>query len=74
MTVVEDYEHVQEGINGGGCYVLRKPVRFEELKNLWQHVLRRNMFRNGLVKKPLPLTDTVEAVASERQYDDEDKE
>jgi hypothetical protein len=32
---------VWKGITHGACDYLLKPVRLEELKNIWQHVLRR---------------------------------
>lgn len=32
---------VMKGITHGACDYLLKPVRLEELKNIWQHVLRR---------------------------------
>lgn len=35
-----------KGINHGACDYLLKPVRIEELKNIWQHVVRK--------KKPEP--------------------
>lgn len=31
-----------EGITHGAVDYLLKPVRIEELRNIWQHVLRRN--------------------------------
>lgn len=39
-----------QGITHGACDYLLKPVRLEELKNIWQHVVRRkfgNRERNG---------------------------
>lgn len=32
---------VMRGIKHGACYYLIKPVRIEELKNIWQHVIRK---------------------------------
>lgn len=32
---------VMTGINHGACDYLIKPIRLEELKNIWQHVVRR---------------------------------
>ncbi|KAJ4792549.1 two-component response regulator [Rhynchospora pubera] len=34
-------ENVMKGITHGACDYLLKPVRLEELKNIWQHVVRR---------------------------------
>lgn len=36
-----DTKLVMEGISHGACDYLLKPVRMEELKNIWQHVLRK---------------------------------
>nr|WDA53393.1 two-component response regulator arr23-like [Erycina pusilla] len=35
---------VMKGIAHGACDYLLKPVRIEELKNIWQHVVRRRKF------------------------------
>ncbi|KAJ0965890.1 hypothetical protein J5N97_027028 [Dioscorea zingiberensis] len=35
---------VMKGITHGACDYLLKPVRLEELKNIWQHVVRRRKF------------------------------
>ncbi|XP_044463961.1 two-component response regulator ARR12-like isoform X3 [Mangifera indica] len=36
-----DPKLVMKGITHGACDYLLKPVRIEELKNIWQHVIRR---------------------------------
>ena len=36
-----DPKLVMKGITHGACYYLLKPVRIEELKTIWQHVVRR---------------------------------
>ncbi|KAL5783033.1 hypothetical protein ACOSP7_008062 [Xanthoceras sorbifolium] len=36
-----DPKNVMKGITHGACDYLLKPVRIEELKNIWQHVVRR---------------------------------
>ncbi|PON99204.1 Two-component response regulator [Trema orientale] len=36
-----DHKLVMKGITHGACDYLLKPVRIEELKNIWQHVIRR---------------------------------
>lgn len=36
-----DTKLVMKGITHGACDYLLKPVRVEELKNIWQHVVRR---------------------------------
>ncbi|MQM05995.1 hypothetical protein Taro_038812, partial [Colocasia esculenta] len=37
---------VMQGIKHGACDYLIKPVRFEELKNIWQHVVRKKWNEN----------------------------
>ncbi|XP_044472365.1 two-component response regulator ARR12-like isoform X2 [Mangifera indica] len=37
----DDPKLVMKGITHGACDYLLKPVRIEELKNIWQHVVRR---------------------------------
>ncbi|KAG6485298.1 two-component response regulator ORR24-like isoform X1 [Zingiber officinale] len=38
---------VMQGISHGACDYLLKPVRIEELRNIWQHVIRRRRFEKG---------------------------
>lgn len=38
-----DEELVRKSIVHGACAYLLKPVRIEELRNIWQHVVRRNI-------------------------------
>ncbi|KAG4383811.1 hypothetical protein GLYMA_13G155400v4 [Glycine max] len=38
-----DKERVMRGVIQGACDYLTKPVRIEELQNIWQHVLRRRI-------------------------------
>ncbi|CAL0304924.1 unnamed protein product [Lupinus luteus] len=42
-----DTKLVMKGVAHGACDYLLKPVRIEELKNIWQHVLRRKKFDGG---------------------------
>ncbi|XP_059635466.1 two-component response regulator ORR24-like isoform X2 [Cornus florida] len=39
-----DSKLVMKGITHGACDYLVKPVRIEELRNIWQHVIRRKKF------------------------------
>ncbi|XWS17859.1 hypothetical protein CRYUN_Cryun33cG0104500 [Craigia yunnanensis] len=39
-----DTKLVMKGITHGACDYLLKPVRIEELQNIWQHVVRRKKF------------------------------
>ncbi|KAJ8443435.1 hypothetical protein Cgig2_026222 [Carnegiea gigantea] len=51
LSASGDTKLVMKGITHGACDYLVKPVRMEELKNIWQHVVRRKKFdsrdRNG---------------------------
>ncbi|XP_041016880.1 two-component response regulator ARR12-like [Juglans microcarpa x Juglans regia] len=44
LSVNGDPKLVMKGISHGACDYLLKPVRTEELKNIWQHVIRRKKF------------------------------
>lgn len=41
LSANSDTKAVMKGITHGACDYLLKPVRIEELKNIWQHVIRR---------------------------------
>lgn len=51
-----DTELVMKGIAHGACDYLLKPVRIEELKNIWQHVIRRKKLEPN-AKNKLPSQD-----------------
>ncbi|KAF8389192.1 hypothetical protein HHK36_025885 [Tetracentron sinense] len=44
LSAYSDRELVMKGITHGACDYLLKPIRIEELKNIWQHVIRRKKF------------------------------
>ncbi|KAE8656630.1 Two-component response regulator ARR11 [Hibiscus syriacus] len=50
-----DTKLVMKGITHGACDYLLKPVRIEELQNIWQHVIRRKKVwsKSGSIDKPL---------------------
>ncbi|KAL3622412.1 Two-component response regulator Orr22 [Castilleja foliolosa] len=54
-----DPKLVRKGVTHGACDYLLKPVRIEELKNIWQHVIRKKKIgpKNGNNKS----TDQVKA-------------
>jgi two-component response regulator ARR-B family len=62
LSVNGETKSVMKGITHGACDYLLKPVRIEELRNIWQHVVRRkfsNRERNNLdVYKEPPTTDS----------------
>ncbi|KAK7383463.1 hypothetical protein VNO78_29142 [Psophocarpus tetragonolobus] len=41
LSANDDPKMVMKGITHGACDYLLKPVRIEELQNIWQHVVRR---------------------------------
>lgn len=41
LSANSDTSAVMKGITHGACDYLLKPIRIEELKNIWQHVVRR---------------------------------
>lgn len=41
LSVNGDPKLVMKGVTHGACDYLVKPVRLEELRNIWQHVIRR---------------------------------
>ncbi|KAK1265418.1 Two-component response regulator ARR10 [Acorus gramineus] len=44
MTLVDDnVTTIVNGITNGACDYLLKPVKFEELKKIWQHVVRKSL-------------------------------
>lgn len=51
---------VMTGINQGACDYLIKPIRPEELKNIWQHVVRRKCTINKEIPKALDSSSSLE--------------
>ncbi len=41
LSAHSDTKLVMKGVTHGACDYLLKPVRIEELQNIWQHVVRR---------------------------------
>lgn len=46
LSANSDTKLVMKGITHGACDYLVKPVRIEELRNIWQHVIRRKKFES----------------------------
>jgi two-component response regulator (ARR-B family) len=42
MSANGEHTTVMRGVTHGACDFLIKPVRIEELRNIWQHVVRRS--------------------------------
>ncbi|XP_009793670.1 two-component response regulator ARR11 [Nicotiana sylvestris] len=43
MSVDGETSRVMKGVQHGACDYLLKPIRMKELRNIWQHVLRKRM-------------------------------
>lgn len=43
MSVDGETSRVMKGVQHGACDYLLKPIRMKELRNIWQHVLRKKM-------------------------------
>nr|GMD27556.1 two-component response regulator ARR12-like [Ipomoea batatas] len=87
LSANSDTKLVMKGITHGACDYLVKPVRIEELRNIWQHVIRRkkseskgqnqdNGYRgNGEGGQGFPLTGSAEqnALLNKKRKDEEDE-
>ncbi|XP_020576239.1 two-component response regulator ORR21-like isoform X2 [Phalaenopsis equestris] len=62
---------VMRGIKHGACDYLIKPVRIEELKNIWQHVVRKKWNENRDVEHSGSFEDSdrQRRLADEAEYD-----
>ncbi|KAF8058148.1 hypothetical protein N665_1250s0011 [Sinapis alba] len=45
LSAHSDAKYVMKGVKHGACDYLLKPVRIEEIKNIWQHVVRKSKFK-----------------------------
>ncbi|KAG2245273.1 hypothetical protein Bca52824_092873 [Brassica carinata] len=45
LSAHSDPKYVMKGVKHGACDYMLKPVRIEELKNIWQHVVRKSKFK-----------------------------
>lgn len=43
MSVDGETSRVMKGVQHGACDYLLKPIRMKELRNIWQHVLRKKI-------------------------------
>ena len=43
LSAHSDYDSVMKGIIHGACDYLVKPVSLKELRNIWQHVVKKNI-------------------------------
>ncbi|XP_074281241.1 two-component response regulator ORR24-like [Silene latifolia] len=52
LSCYSETKRVMQGIKNGAVDYLVKPVRIQELQNIWQHVVRRN--KSITLRKPAP--------------------
>ncbi|KAF8400336.1 hypothetical protein HHK36_013633 [Tetracentron sinense] len=57
MSANDDKNTVMKGIKHGARDYLLKPVRAEEIKNIWQHVIRKTLFNPDKLRIPKVATD-----------------
>lgn len=85
-----DPKLVMKGITHGACDYLVKPVRIEELRNIWQHVIRKKKFDSksennsnaqdkghqggGQANSPDGATDHTRKVSRKRKEDEEEEQ
>lgn len=50
MSSNGEHTTVMRGVTHGACDFLIKPVRIEELRNIWQHVIRRSRTHASAVR------------------------
>ncbi|XP_074293919.1 two-component response regulator ORR23-like [Silene latifolia] len=50
MSTKLDMNLLKRGFAHGACEYMRKPVRLEELQNIWQHVIKREVFNKNSAK------------------------
>ncbi|KAJ4827140.1 hypothetical protein Tsubulata_024445 [Turnera subulata] len=85
LSANSDPKLVMKGITHGACDYLLKPVRIEELKNIWQHVIRRKKSdkkdRNNSDNQDKPHSGTAEGTPDQKlnkkrkdQNEDEDED
>ncbi|KAI7989876.1 Two-component response regulator ARR2 [Camellia lanceoleosa] len=47
MCANDDKESVTKGVSQGARDYLKKSVQLEEVKNIWQHVVQKNLFNTA---------------------------
>ncbi|XP_078429477.1 two-component response regulator ARR14-like [Wolffia australiana] len=70
MSADKRTEMVMKGVKHGACDYLTKPIRFEELKNIWQHVVRKKWIGNKEHEQSCSLEDSDKArrVVDDAEY------
>ncbi|KAI7989086.1 Two-component response regulator ARR1 [Camellia lanceoleosa] len=77
MCVNNDKESVMKGVSHGARDYLIKPVRLEEVKNIWQHVVRKNLFnttKSGTVQAGTDQNALIPSSERQREKSTEEEE
>ncbi|EOA16400.1 hypothetical protein CARUB_v10004554mg [Capsella rubella] len=75
LSAHSDPKYVMKGVKHGACDYLLKPVRIEELKNIWQHVVRKSKLKksNSSLSNGAGNSDRANRKRKE-QYEEEEEE
>ncbi|GMP47920.1 hypothetical protein CsSME_00015465 [Camellia sinensis var. sinensis] len=83
MSVNDDKESVMKGVKHGARDYLIKPLRLEEVKNIWQHVVRKNLFnttKSGTMQvgtdqnPPIPSSKRLREKRNEEEEEEEEED
>lgn len=58
MSADDGKQVVMKGVTHGACDYLIKPIRVEELKNIWQHVVRKRKNEWKELEQSVSIEDT----------------
>lgn len=70
MSVDGETSRVMKGVQHGACDYLLKPVRMKELKNIWQHVLRKKIHEGKEVESHECVREIQMMICRSDEYDD----
>ncbi|CAL5435846.1 unnamed protein product [Camellia sinensis] len=82
MCANDDKESVMKGVSYGARDYLIEPVRLEEVKNIWQHVVWKNLFntmKSGTMQAgadqnpPIPFSKRQREKSNEEEEEQDDK-
>ena len=70
MSVDGETSRVMKGVQHGACDYLLKPVRMKQLKNIWQHVLRKKMNEGKDVESYESMREIQMMISRSDEFDD----
>ncbi|KAL7163716.1 hypothetical protein ACSBR2_039772 [Camellia fascicularis] len=77
MSANDDKESVMKGVMHGVQDYLIKPIRLEEVKNIWQHVVRNNLFnttKSGTMQTGTDQNPPIPSSKRQREKNNEEEE